>query len=187
MKTIEQANYNELMRFALEHGLDVQYRQTKVDEVRSLIRTAFGDNVEIPEITAAKPGDEGGERKRAVPAEKVAVDPSYRNDPKVIVNIASDDANGGSRHYPICVNGDQIHVKRDIDVAIPYRHYLALKNARETVMRQEYDPARQKFITVETEQYAVRFSVSAMPSPEEIQAFHERTKDVGRAPVKAGT
>lgn len=179
MATLEQAKYNDLIKFAIEQGLDAKSGSTKLEEVRSLIRSAFGDDVDIP---VAGKREDSAEPVQAV--ETQALTSGYRDDPKVIVNIASDDQNGGKRHYPICVNGDQILVKRDTDVAIPYRHYLALRNAKQTEMRQEYDSSRQKFITVESEQYAVRFSVTEMPPQSEIEAFHERTKDLGREPVK---
>lgn len=174
MKTLETATYPELMRFAKENDLDVTYSVTKADEVRSKIRAAFGE-VEIPS------SDAPAVENKPSPI----IDAGYRSDPKVIVNISSDDANGGKRHYPICVNGDQILVKRDTDVAIPYRHYIALRNAKETVMSQDFDSAKMKYITVERDQYAVRFNVISMPSQDEIDAFHERTKNIGREPVKA--
>lgn len=181
-KPIHEAGYNDLMRFASDNGLDVTHGKTKLPEVRDKIALAYGADFQVPvggsgasepEVAVVRPAVEGTQ-----------LSANYQHDPKVTVNIASDPLNGGSHHWPICVNGDQILVKRDTDVAIPYRHFLALKNAREIVMSQEYDGANRRYITSEAEQYAVRFSVIDMPSKDEIAAFHERTKDVGREPAK---
>jgi hypothetical protein len=181
-KPIHEAGYNDLMRFAVDNGLDVTHGKTKLAEVREKVELAYGADFQVPIGSSA-----GSEPEVAVvrpAAEGKSLSANYHDDPKVVVNIASDPLNGGSHHWPICVNGDQILVKRDTDVAIPYRHYLALKNARETTMRQEFDGNNQKYTTIESEQYAVRFSVVDMPGKAEIEAFHERTKDLGREPVK---
>lgn len=179
-KPASEAAYNDLMKFAAENGLDVKVGRTKLDEVRDLVVNAYGPDYPIPGATRPEP-----EQVVVTPAvEGDTLSADYRHDPKVTVNIASDPLNGGKHAFPICVNGDQILVKRDTDVAIPYRHFVALKNARETTMRQEFDAAHQKYTTIETEQYAVRFSVIDMPSQAEITAFEERTKDLGHEPVK---
>lgn len=179
INTPHTAAYPDLMRFASESGLDVTYGKTKLDEVRSKVVAAFGDAIDIPVGKASEP-----EQVAAMTDTDALKTSAYRDDPKVTVNIASDPQNGGNHPYPICVNGDQILVKRDIDVAIPYRHFIALRNARETVMRQEFDSANQRYTTIESEQYACRFSVVDMPTQSEIEQFHERTKDLGREPVK---
>jgi hypothetical protein len=173
---IDTAKYPQLMGFAKNMGLEVSYGVTKLDEVRELIRTAYpglesievSDNVEsIADNSAA------------------GASTHYRDDPKVTVNIASDPINGGNRHFPITVGNDLVLVKRDTPVPIPYRHFLALMNAVETVMTQESHPITGKLITVESDQNAVRFSVLKMPTPDEIDAFHERTRSIGISRKKA--
>ncbi len=177
---IAEANREQLYAFAKRQSLDVTFVGTTREQFVSLICTAFPGLAEI--------SVEGEETIVAAPVLSNATDiksTHYRNDPKVIVNIASDDANGGNQPFPICNNGDHILVKRDTDVAIPYRHYLVLLDAVETVYRQENDPATGRPRTVESTQNAVRFNAKGIPSDEEIAAFHERTKDLGREVRKA--
>lgn len=174
---LENATRPQLYHFAKAMQLDVNFIGATEASLLDLIRKA------IPGITEIDAAD--SEPGPVLSNTTDIKSTHYRNDPKVIVNIASDDANGGSQPFPICNNGDHILVKRDTDVAIPYRHYLVLLDAVETVFRQETDPATGRPRTVESQQNAVRFNAKGIPSDEEIAAFHERTKDLGRELRKA--
>ena len=173
--SIENATYPQLMKFAEQAGLDVKYAHTKKEEVLALIEIAMPGTTDIV-VEAEAP----------VPIAKASSGKGthYNDDPKVMINIASDTMNGGSRHYPIAVNGELILVHRDKDVEIPYRHFLALQNAIETVFRQETNPLTGLPFTVSSDQSAVRYSVKRGPSQDEIDDFHKRTRDVGRELVK---
>lgn len=178
--SLEDAEYSDLIRFAQLRGLDdVKYGQVNKTDLVARLKAAFPDLTSIEVEGAA-------ETPAATP---VSSDPRrgpshYRNDPKVLVNIASDPLNGGTHAFPITVGPDLILVKRDTDAEIPYRHYLALANAIETVMSQESNPVTGRLMDLESDQNAVRFTVKRLPSAEEIAAFHERTKDNGREPMK---
>lgn len=173
---IEKAGYPELVRFAQERGFDIKYGQVKQEELVRTIREAY------PEITTIVVDDDDQQPVTAVtsPAARSNSPSHYSNDPKVVINITSDDANGGEHAYPIFADPVLILVKRDTDVSIPYRHYLVLDNAREEVFRKHFDPVRQRYYETTSIQHTVRFSVKQMPMPDEIAAFHANTRDLGR-------
>lgn len=179
MKTpIESANYKQLIDFGQSNGLEMKYGSVNQEQAISLIRAAFPDLTEIDIPDSEVVVD-------IAPARTGVGDTHYSHDPKVTVNIASDDANGGSHHFPITCNGDLILVKRDTNVAIPYRHYLVLRNAVETVMRQEINPLNNLPMTIQSDQMAVRFNVLDMPSKAEIDAWHDRTRSINSDKKKA--
>lgn len=172
------ASYRDLVRFAQENGLDARMRVHDKETVISMIRAAMPNVDEIEVEEEAEPAAKSN-------VSKITNAAHYNNDPKVVVNIASDPANGGSRHFPIAVNGDQILVARDTDVPIPYRHYLALENAVETVFRQEQDPLTGTPKTIASQRKAVSYTVRKMPASDEIEAFHRNTADIGRESPRA--
>lgn len=179
--TVERANYNPLLKFAIAQGLDVRHG-IKGDDLIATINAAFPGVTEVEvdedDIPQAVPVDATAGRKGTDPAH-------YSNDPKVTITIPSSDTNGGRAPFPISVNGDSILVSRDVEVKIPYRHYLVLKNAKEEVYTQSFDAGARRYTEHKSIQPAVPFSVTEMPSQAEIAAFHERTKDLGREVVKA--
>ena len=170
---IDTKNYSELIKWAKAQNLDVQHGRTSGDELIAKIHAVFPDLTEVeiegePETVMVVSGETG------------ALTANYRHDPKVIVNIASDSENGGSHPVPVCVNGDHILIKRNADVAIPYRFYVALNNAVQTDLRQETNEQTGKIYTVFEERQAIRFSSKGVPSDDEIAAWHKRTRDEGR-------
>lgn len=179
-KKLSEATNPELMAFLKRENIDVPPGYQKNSDLVTIIRTSFPgrETIEIEQAIASDVVD--------VTAGKVSGNLThYSNDPKVTVNIASDPMTGGSHHFPITHNGDMILVARDMDVQIPYRHFLVLKDMKERVYWQEQNPAGGKPILREADQLALRFSVLAMPSKEEIDAWHERTDSIGRDKKKA--
>lgn len=169
---IETKHHNKLVKWAQMNGLDVTY-STKGADVIAAINAAF------PDLTEIEIEGDGETTPEVISGPDGKLTANYRHDPKVVVNIATDPENGGAHPVPICVNGDHILVKRNTDVPIYYRHYLALKNAVQTDYRQEPGP-NGTTILVASDRHAFRFTTLEMPSKEEIAAFHERTRDVGK-------
>lgn len=178
---LEPKNYAKLVKFAQLNGLDAKHGVTKSDDLIAMIKDVF------PDLTEIELDDGDAEVALVKGANRTtAGDPThYSHDPKVVVNIASDPANGGSYPWPLTCNGDLILVKRDTDVAIPYRHYQVLATAVENVLRQEMDRGTQQFVTIESPQNAVRFSVRTMPSRDEIDAYNERCRNIRAGMKKA--
>lgn len=61
---------------------------------------------------------------------------AYSTDPTIEVNVNNQEGRGGDRPVPVSVNGDQILIRRNEWVKIPYRFYLAMMNAVQTT----YEP-----------------------------------------------
>lgn len=171
---IDDAPYDKLLEFAQTLNLDPAPRRgiTSSADLRALVKAATGS--ELVALPDEAPAD-------MTVAAQLSTNPDlahYKNDPKVKVNIASDEMNGGSHPFPIGCNGMPIWVRRDEDVEIPYRFYLALNNAVEKDFETYTDPVTGMLKERVFERQAIRFTVRSMPSDEEIAAFHERTKDI---------
>lgn len=179
-KKLTEATNPELMAFLRRENIDVPPGYQKNSDLVTIIRTSFPgrETIEIEQEITSDVIVAAGDKESGDPTH-------YSNDPKVTINLASDPLTGGSHHFPITHGGDLILVARDTDVQIPYRHFLVLKDAKERVYWQEQNPAGGKPIMREADQLAVRFSVLAMPSKEEIDAWHERTDSIGRDKKKA--
>lgn len=166
---IEDVPYATLIERAKAMALDVSPGSTSNSDLVAMVRAAVGgDTIEIDDVVDTV-------------AVQIAKNPDlshYRHDPKVTVNIASDDQNGGSHPFPIGCNGVPIWLRRDEDVEIPYRFYLALNNAIEKDFEVFVDPVTGQMAEREFERNAIRFTVRNMPSAEEIALFHERTKHI---------
>lgn len=171
---INDVPIEQLFVYAQSFNLDATPGVTSDADLRAMVRAAIG-GLDTIEIDLGEP-----EETRSV-AQQISSNRDlshYSNDPKVIINIASDDMNGGSRPFPIGVNGVPIWVRRDEDVAIPYRFYLALKNAVEKDFEVYTDPVTGLLKERQFERQAHRFTVVSMPSKQEIDAFHERTRHI---------
>ena len=181
---IETARFNDLKAFAKANNLEIGFAASAVGLTKT-IRAAF------PGITEIQVEGEEAVVKETVNKETVIVaevhdletgglSSHYRDDPKVTVIISSDELSGGKQPLPLCVGNDHILVGRDQKIAIPYRHFLVLENMVETERRQAFDASAMKYNTIETPKQAVNFSVYDRPSQADIDAFHARTKDIGR-------
>lgn len=106
----------------------------------------------------------------------------FMNDPRVVIKVLN--SNDGTKPADcfINVNGDVIRIKRGHQVAIPYRHYLALENAKENVARETGEINAQTGMPIMdwSEQPSYPFSVLEMPSEDEIAEWHARTDAQGR-------
>lgn len=176
-KKIDEASFNELLTAGQNLGLDVKHGRNSKDELRDMLRAAtLSDEIEVEDVSpfasSITPIQAGG-------------DPGHsRHDPKVTISITPNKEAYG-KHVPVCVNGDNLVLEVGKEVSIPYRHYLALKNAVEIVLTQEQDSRTGELIEVETPAYTIQFNVLSLPSQAEIDAFHERTRDIKSGMRKA--
>lgn len=112
-----------------------------------------------------------------IPAGREGQHPKY--DPKVTIKVnTTSDKRRPKRVFVNC-NGYQIEIQRGQNVQIPYRHYLVMLDATEKVSVETdvTNPVTGLPIREWVEQQSYDFSVLAMPSQEEINAWFERTKD----------
>lgn len=101
----------------------------------------------------------------------------FRHDPKVTVRISPTSDKTRAKDVQIAVNGDVVIVKRGAEVPIPYRHYLALRDAVEKVGREtdEINPKTHMPIIEWVDLPSYEYSVLRMPTDAEIADFHKRT------------
>lgn len=97
----------------------------------------------------------------------------YRHDPKVTLTILTTDRPGGKEPAAPSVNGSPcLVIPRGKPVTIPYRFYLALKEAHEVKFEQD-----EKFNWIETRHTNYPLTDVQLPPQAEIDAWFERTKD----------
>jgi hypothetical protein len=98
-----------------------------------------------------------------------------KGDPQVVINIPVEMRNNEAydRDVEVGVNGRCWQMRRGIDLPVPYRVYLSMRDAVGTSVDHKTVGAD----VVETERSVPRipFNVVRMPSDEAIAAWHERT------------
>lgn len=164
-------------------GLDV-HRNAGKDALRAKIGAATAQTeFSIPATTApadtdtapaAEPPAETGVARSAI----TFVSPtSGRNDPKVTLIIERSDKEGGDRAVPVGVNGTMILIPRGEEAEIPWRYYLALRNAMETAYAS--DPESGEVEERDVPSYPHR--VTHMPPQHEIDAWNAaQMQDAGQ-------
>lgn len=174
---IDDASPAQLRNYAISFlGIPVSDAMSD-PEVLALIKQA-SDSASIW-IAPSQVIDQAGS---APPAQPGAQEPQQsqplvgglgRGDPRVSLTLHAEEREGVvvSHHKAVGVNGTVWAIKRGVQVDVPYRVYLALKDAvRDAITHDgEGEVISQKV-------HAVPFSVQRMPSQEEIDAFHERTR-----------
>lgn len=95
-----------------------------------------------------------------------------RSDPKVTLTLHAEERDGVvvNRHKEVGVNGVVWLLKRGESITIPYRVYVALKNAERHVITHTSEGEQREQVVLNTP-----FNVERMPSDEEIKAWHEAT------------
>lgn len=104
----------------------------------------------------------------------------FRDDPRVEIMIHESADPARAKDVQVSVQGDVIIMRRGTKVAIPYRHYLALNDAKEQVARDTDTINPQTGLPFKewVEQHSYPFNVYSMPSAEEIAAWNERMSNV---------
>lgn len=104
----------------------------------------------------------------------------FRDDPKVRIAIHESADPARAKEVQVAVQGDVIIMRRGKEVDIPYRHYLALCDAKEQVARDtdEINPATGLPFKEWVEQHSYPFNTLSMPSADEIAAWEKRMANV---------
>lgn len=182
--TLEEATNAQLLHFAQTvMGLDVN-PGTPSTTLRSKIMQARPD-IDSIEVPAGKPAagtvsNPDGTHTATAAAESIPQGVAglhFRYDPKVRLRIQGTTEATRAKDVQIACQGEVIILRRDRDVEIPYRHFLVLKDAIETVARDtdEINPLTGLPIKEWVEQNSYPYQILAMPSEEEIAAWHKRT------------
>lgn len=117
----------------------------------------------------------------SVPASQMTSHP--RHDPKVELVVMPSADPTRPKDVQVAVQGETILIKRGERVKIPYRYYIALEQAVETVPRDTdtINPTTGLPFKEWVEQHSYPFQVYAMPSAEEIAAWEARLGAVALA------
>jgi hypothetical protein len=173
-KPITEASDQQLRDFCEMQQLDVSDCKSRAE-----LMAVLGPAWEHDYITVlAEP--EFDEDERAAMAEQVqGVDGSViklaggigANDPKVRLSIGQTPLPGGKDPVPVGVNGKTLVIQRNMEVEVPYRFYLALQAAIREEVTQDEKTGELHVSTITN--YPMQ--VKALPSEEEIAAWHKRT------------
>ena len=95
-----------------------------------------------------------------------------REDPKVTLTLHAEERDGVvvNRHKEVGVNGVVWLLKRGEPITIPYRVYIALRNAERHIITHTPEGEVREQVVLNTP-----FNVERMPPPEQIEAWHRKT------------
>lgn len=185
---IEEAKNADLLHYAgTVLGLDVKRGQSNTHLI-GLIQSAKPGLDEIP---LPPKGPEPMDLDSAAAAE-IPAPPSpelvtrgsrsgalqhYSKDPKVRLRVEQTTDKTRAKDVTVAPNGDVFRWQRGVDVSVPYRVYLALRDAKEmeAVETGEINPISGLPKKVWQEVQSYPFTILQMPSEEEIAAFHKAT------------
>ncbi len=184
-KPLVDATDAELRTFATEFlGLEVEPDSSST-AIASLILTAqgwAGDGTEmIFVVEAPEAQSQAGAPPPFVPGATAPVPAAPQGamhgslgheDPKVTIRISNENRNGEvySRDVAVGVNGRCCQLRRNVDVTIPYRVYLALRGAVEDSVTHDARTGEEMHTDVDR----VPFTVIRLPSDEEVAAWHTK-------------
>lgn len=103
----------------------------------------------------------------------------YRYDPKVKVYIPVVPGPGGDRHVPVAVNNDVVEIGRDQWIEVPYRFYLALKDAVASELTPKNgEDGRLEIVSRDVLSYPFNVDPTTLPSQEQIDEWNKRVGDI---------
>lgn len=134
----------------------------------------------MPSMVAAAnaaAGEGQAERPAAVSLPASAELAHASRDPKVRLKVLKTDDKRRARDVTIAVNGDVYRLQRGVEVEVPYRVYLALRDAveRAAVPTDEINPFTGEPIMGWEDVLSYPFEIRAMPSDEDIAHWHAAT------------
>jgi len=171
----------------------ININEATTEQVRAYATNFLGimtDEVEDPEVLAkvrasiegdtifvATPPEEGDQTGTPPPKVEESVGGGLvgslgRDDPRVRLTLHSEERDGvvENRHKEVGVNGVVWLLKRGEPITIPYRVYLALKNAERHIITHTTEGEQREQIVLNTP-----FNVEQLPPAEEIAAWHRKT------------
>lgn len=174
--SIEEANFASLKRHA-ESVLNLEVpRGTNANGLRGKILAVAPETREVELV------DDAGRTTPVAKSEPVAASKARYSinhpgaDPKVRMVIHKTDDVTRAKEVTVSVNGFVWRMQRGVEIDVPYRAYLALNDAVEkrAVPQDEDGPfGLPKYEYQEVKSYP--FQIIAMPSADEIDAWHKAT------------
>ena len=174
--TLADASKEQLRNFASRHlGIEFDTDATAA-QMEAKIRTCIAkDTIEIDEpdeaVTVAASTADAPKGDMTVSGQ----------DPKVRLSIHESDSAGGKRAVPAGVNGNIMLLPRNQEIEIPYRYYLALKDAVESRWFQNSETDE----LVENKVPSYAYSVLQMPSQEEVDRWHRADQGIAHKDEQA--
>ena len=178
----DDATFNQLRQFAKESlGLGFS-NNIGDDKLRARIREAWKNPFIVlfgetdPEVEV--------EPETTAPVKvniKALGGGSSKNDPKVRMFFNEAEGAGGKRSIYFNVNNVPILLPRGVECDVPYRYYIAAKNAVKTIVEQDVNDE-----ITERDVPAYPFQVISFPSKDEMKSWymqeHESQYPPGKAP-----
>lgn len=176
-KNMDEATPSEIRAFATTFlGIPVEDDEEDASVLAKVRAATEGSTIFVsnePEMvepqTGSQPPDVEGKSGAAM------VGSLGRNDPKVTLTLHAEERDGVivSRHKEVGVNGVVWLLKRGESITIPYRVFLALKNAERHVITHTADgEVREQVVK------SCPYNIESMPSQKEIAAWHKATDSV---------
>jgi hypothetical protein len=159
---LAEASERQIRDYAETMQLDLSDAHSETD-VLAVLGAAWPFSW-IPVADAPDDGGDGDQGEAALPEpqQEILVGGIGSNDPKVRLRLGETELPGGKEPAVIAVNGRTVVIQRKLVVDLPYRFYLAMRNAvRELVFSEVTN-----FPVLE---------IIAMPTADEIKRWHERT------------
>ena len=190
MIKIEDASYQQLLGYAtIVLGLDAR-PGIQTARLVSMIQQATPPNtteIDIPDDQARDhdltDGQPAAEQMIAAPADADEIPDGkagahYRFDPRVKIVLQEIEDASVSPDVQLSVQGDTITVRRGVEVDMPYRFYLSLRQSMETINKPtgETDQETKMPIYRKVERHTIPHSIlSGLPSAAEIAEWEART------------
>tara|TARA_Y100000310_G_scaffold340966_1_gene438561 strand:+ start:511 stop:1146 length:636 start_codon:yes stop_codon:yes gene_type:complete len=193
--TYDDATKTELIQFAAENLGMKFHPNTGIAKVSAAIRQVWLNDFIIlfgPADKAAAVEDvETGEDEEGSATVGASIRSlgrgSSKTDPVVRMIVNLSEKPGGHRPVFVSVNNVGMLIPRGKEVDVPYRYYLALKEAVGTVYIQD-DDEDYTLRSRNVQSYA--FQVVRFPTPEEMEPWNQREWEsqfpAGKAPDRAG-
>lgn len=186
IKLVDASNA-QLLAHAVKLGIDARQGHSNHFLVGKIQLVAPGtDEIEVEDTTPpadivkpAAPVAGAPEDPRFDPqVEDRMVGVTYREDPKVTIEVPSTSEKGGDRDVQVGVNGVTFTIRRNTPMEVPYRVFEALNNSEEITYEQTRNPNDPLTpITVERRSKGYPFSVIEMPPKAEVDAWRARTAE----------
>ena len=177
-KPIEEATDDELAGF-LTRILQVE-GVAKLKTREKLLAAITAAGWTLPHVTVLveaerefQPDEGVAVRREAQELASLKTSHHYRDDPVVEVEITETSLPGGNEPAYVSVNGHNLVIPRNKVWKLPYRFYLALKDAHEVRVTQDHET--RELIYTKITNYPM--NRGPLPSEAEIAEWNERVAD----------
>lgn len=178
--SINDADNAQLLAYGEMLGLDVRKGMNNATLIARIQQAQpNSDKITVSPASVNSVGDKDDVDQKVVKTDAIpggVAGTHWRYDPKVRLRILPSNDGIRAKDVQIACQGEVMLVRRERDVEIPYRHYLVLNDAIETVARDtdEDNPLTGLPVKEWVQQHSYPFQVLAMPSDEEIAAWAAR-------------